>query len=159
MQLDFVYISEDMAYKAHSMISPEMTRRFLLPSYQQWVPAIKASGCPLVPMDSDGYVAHLLPIWIEAGINVASPMEVAAGNDIVAERERYGRQMGYFGGIDKRELAKGGEAMRTEVMRVVPPLLKEGGYIPSCDHGVPPDISWPNFVEYSRLLAELTGWL
>lgn len=28
-----------------------------------------------------------------------------------------------------------------------------------CDHGVPPDISWPNFVEYSRLLAELTGWL
>ena len=27
------------------------------------------------------------------------------------------------------------------------------------DHGVPPDISWPNFVEYTRLLAELTGWL
>jgi hypothetical protein len=26
-------------------------------------------------------------------------------------------------------------------------------------HGVPPDISWPDFVEYSRLLAQLTGWL
>jgi hypothetical protein len=24
---------------------------------------------------------------------------------------------------------------------------------------VPPDISWPDFVEYTRLLAELTGWL
>jgi len=23
----------------------------------------------------------------------------------------------------------------------------------------PSDISWPNFIEYSRLLAELTGWL
>jgi hypothetical protein len=24
---------------------------------------------------------------------------------------------------------------------------------------VPPDISWPNFIDYTRLLAELTGWL
>jgi len=45
------------------------------------------------------------------------------------------------------------------VMRVVPPLLEEGGLIPSCDHGVPHDISWPNFVEYARLLARQTGWL
>lgn len=36
-------------------------------------------------------------------------------------------------------------------------ILKEGGFIPSCDHGVPSDISWQNFVEYSRLLAKLTG--
>jgi len=159
VQLDFVFISEDMAYKAHSMISPEMTRRFLLPAYHRWVPAVKASGCPLVPMDSDGYVADLLPLWIEAGINVASPMEVAAGNDIVAYRERYGRQMAYMGGLDKRAIAAGGDVMRAEVQRVVPVLLAGGGYLPSCDHGVPPDISWPNYVEYSRLLAQLTGWL
>ena len=28
-----------------------------------------------------------------------------------------------------------------------------------CDHGVPPDISWPNFVRYCRILAEMTGWM
>jgi uroporphyrinogen decarboxylase len=67
--------------------------------------------------------------------------------------------MAYGGGIDKRAIAAGGETMRAEVMRVVPPLLEEGGFIPGCDHGVPPDVSWPNFVAYSRLLAELTGWL
>ena len=49
--------------------------------------------------------------------------------------------------------------MRDELFRIIPPLFEEGGFIPSCDHGVPPDISWPNFIEYSRLLAELTGWL
>jgi hypothetical protein len=42
---------------------------------------------------------------------------------------------------------------------VIPPLLETGGFIPGCDHGVPPDISWPNFIEYTRLLAQLTGWL
>ena len=56
-------------------------------------------------------------------------------------------------------LAAGGETMRDEILRVVPPLLEDGGFIPGCDHGVPPDISWPNFVAYSRLLAELLGWL
>lgn len=159
VELDAVVISEDMAYKAHSMISPAMARRFLLPAYQRWVPLIKASGCPVVTMDSDGYIAELIPIWIEAGINCCTPIEVAAGNDIVAYRREFGRRMAYIGGIDKRALAAGGEKMRQEVLRVVPPLLEDGGFIPGCDHGVPPDISWPNFVEYTRLLAELTGWL
>ncbi len=157
-QPDAVQISEDMAYKVHSMISPAMARRFLLPCYERWVQAIKAAGCPIVNMDSDGYIADLIPLWIEAGISCCNPIEVAAGNDIVEFRRRFGRRMAYLGGIDKRALAVGGGVMRTEVLRVAP-LLEEGGYIPGCDHGVPPDISWPNFVDYTRLLAQLTGWL
>ncbi|MBN1351210.1 hypothetical protein JXJ21_17455 [candidate division KSB1 bacterium] len=159
VELDRVGISEDMAFKIHSMISPEMARHFLQPAYKRWVAEIKASNCPIVDMDSDGFVGELIPIWIESGINVCDPIEVAAGNDIVEFRQQFGRQMAYTGGIDKRALAKGGKVMRDEVLRVVPPLLIDGGFIPGCDHGVPPDISWQNFVEYSRLLAELCGWL
>jgi uroporphyrinogen decarboxylase len=159
VELDNVHLSEDMAYKAHSMISPAMVREFLMPAYLRWEQEIKESGCPIYDMDSDGNVEVLVPLWIESGINVCDPIEVAAGNDIVAFRQQYGTQMAYVGGIDKRAIAAGGHVMRDEVLRVVPPLLKEGGFIPSCDHGVPPDISWPNFVEYTRLLAELTGWL
>jgi|TARA_B100001964_G_C14257906_1_gene613459 uroporphyrinogen decarboxylase len=159
VQVDEVGFSEDMAYKGYSMISPKMVRRFLMPTYNRWIPEIKRSGCQIVSMDSDGYVGELIPIWIEVGINCCGPMEVAAGNDLVEYRKIHGTQMAYTGGIDKRAIAKGGEVMRTEVLRLVPPLLKTGGYIPGCDHGVPPDISWPNFIEYSRLLAELTGWL
>lgn len=159
VQVDNVGISEDMAYKVHSMISPKMTRQFLLPAYDRWVREIKQSGCPLISMDSDGYIGELIPIWIEGGINCCGPIEVAAGNDIVEFRKVFGKKMAYTGGIDKRAIAKGGRIMEEEVMRVIPPLLKDGGFIPGCDHGVPPDISWPNFIEYSRLLAKLTGWI
>ena len=152
-------LSEDMAYKSHSMISPAMVRKFLMPQYLRWVDQIKSSGCPIIDMDSDGEISVLIPLWIEVGINVCDPIEVAAGNDIVAYRERFGHKMAYTGGIDKRALAAGGDVMRAEVMRVVPPMLKDGGFIPGCDHGVPPDISWPNFIEYTRLLAQFTGWL
>jgi uroporphyrinogen decarboxylase len=159
VQPDFVMINEDMAYKEHSMISPRMARRFLLPAWAEWNRLLKEHGVPLIFMDSDGFVGELLPLWIEAGFQGSYPTEVAAGNDIVAYRRSYGRKMAFIGGIDKRALAAGGETMRAEVLRVVPPLLAEGGFIPGCDHGVPPDISWPAFVEYSRLLARLTGWL
>jgi uroporphyrinogen decarboxylase len=159
VHLDVVLISEDMAYKAHSMISPAMARRFLQPTYLSWHELLYAYDCPVLDMDSDGEVTELIPLWIESGINCCDPIEVAAGTDIVAFRRRFGRRMAYRGGIDKRAIAAGGRAMRDEVMRVVPPLLEEGGFIPSCDHGVPPDISWPSFIEYARLLAQLTGWL
>jgi uroporphyrinogen-III decarboxylase len=157
---DHVVVNEDMAYKLHSMISPTMARRFLIPSWRQWIEAIKAASPEtVVEMDSDGYNAELLPLWIEAGFDAVSPMEVAAGNDIVAYRRQYGDRIAFRGGIDKRALAKGGDVMRAELERVVPPLLASGGYIPGCDHGVPPDIAWPDFVDYTRLLAEMTGWL
>jgi len=152
---DFVMVNEDMAYKEHSMISPRMARRFLLPAWAEWIGLLKEAGVPLVFVDSDGFVGELMDLWVEAGFNGNFPQEVAAGNDIVANRQRYGRRMAFLGGIDKRALAAGGEIMHREVLRVVPPLLEEGGFIPGCDHGVPSDIAWPDFVAYSRLLAEL----
>lgn len=158
VDVDRVGISEDMAFKAHSMISPKMARQFLLPAYQRWHSELKASGCPIIDMDSDGYVGELIPIWIEGGINCSDPNEVAAENDIVEFRKIFGKKMAYGGGIDKRAIAKGGKVIRDELDRIEP-VLKDGGYIPGCDHGVPPDISWQNFVEYSRLLAKMTGWI
>ena len=159
IQPDRVQINEDMAYKAHSMISPALTREFLQPVYEKWSALLKSFNVPIIDMDSDGYVADLIPIWIDSGINVCDPIEVAAYNDIVKFRQTFGNKMAFYGGIDKRAIAAGGQIMRDEVMRVVPPLFKDGGFIPGCDHGVPPDISFDNYVEYTRLLAQLSGWL
>jgi len=158
VELDCVGISEDMAYKAHSMISPAMTRKFLQPSYDRWVSEIKASGCPLIDMDSDGYIGELIPIWIESGINVCDPIEVAAHNDINAFRAQFGRQIAFRGGIDKRCIARGGQALADEFERIAP-VCRDGGYIPGCDHGIPHDVSWKNYIDYGRRLAQLTGWL
>ena len=151
-------MSEDMAYKAHSMISPAMTRRFLRPAYERWIAEVKAAGTPIIDMDSDGYIGELIPIWIEAGINVCDPMEVAAHNDLNDFRRQFGRQIAFSGGIDKRCIAAGGADIAAELDRLTP-VIRDGGYLPGCDHGVPPDISWPNFIDYSRRLARLCGWL
>jgi len=110
-------------------------------------------------LDSDGYIEQLIPLWIEGGMNCTIPVEIAAGNDPVELRKKFGRNMAFVGGIDKRKIAEGGAVLKEEMDRIIPFMLKDGGYIPSCDHGVPPDISWRNFLEYSYLLARYTGWL
>ncbi|MFW5857733.1 MAG: uroporphyrinogen decarboxylase family protein [Planctomycetota bacterium] len=156
--VDRVFINEDMAYKEKPMISPEMTRTFLKPCYDRWVAQARAAETPLVDMDSDGRIDLLIPVWIDAGINVCDPMEVAAGNDIVAQREQFGKRIAFRGGVDKRAMAKGGRVLEAEVNRVCS-ILDGGGYIPGCDHGIPHDVPLAHFVDTVRLLAERTGWL
>lgn len=156
--VDRVLINEDMAYKAHSMISPAMTREFLQPCYDEWVPLAKSADVSVMEMDSDGCIDELIPIWIESGFDACSPIEVAAHNDIVEFRQLFKRDIAYSGGIDKRCIAKGGNSIIDELNRVSG-VIADGGYHPGCDHGVPHDISWQNFIDYSRMLAKLTGWL
>ncbi len=155
---DMVHFSEDMAYKKFSMISPDMVREFLLPTYSRWGEVIRGAGCPLYGMDSDGFIGELIPIWMEAGINLCDPIEVAAGNDINQFRSDFGTRMAFRGGVDKRLIAKGGRAIEEEITRLKP-VMDSGGYIPSCDHGIPHDVSWDNYVYYVTLLAQATGWL
>ena len=155
---DVVHISEDMAYKQKAMISPSMTRRFCKPSWDRWTRQADTAGVPIIDMDSDGFVGELIPIWIESGINVCNPIEVAAGNDINEFRHRFGRDIAFRMGVDKRAMAAGGQVIRDELKRIEP-VIKDGGFIPGCDHGVPSDVSWNNFVDYARMLGEMTGWL
>lgn len=155
---DEVHLSEDMAYKQFSMISPAMAREFLLPAWRRWGEIARAAGVPVYAMDSDGFIGELIPLWIEAGLNACDPIEVAAGNDLVAFRRAFGRRMAFRGGVDKREIARGGAAIEREIARLAP-VIEDGGFIPGCDHGVPADVSWPAYQHYVRTLALATGWL
>ncbi len=82
---------------------------------------------------------------------------MAAGNDAVTIRKKYGKDLIIGGTIDKRALIKGKEAIREEVMSKVPFLLKTGGYFPSIDHLVPPDVTFENYCYYINLMREIAG--
>ncbi len=51
-------------------------------------------------------------------------------------------------------LTEGPEAIDAH-LRELAPVVEEGGYIPTIDHTVPPDISWPNFMHYMESKARL----
>ncbi len=150
--IDFVIISEDMAYKTASMISPAMVRRFMAPHYRRINDAFRKAGVKNIVVDSDGHVSELIPIWIDVGFDGSWPTEIAAGNDPLTYRKRFGKDIVHFGGIDKRELRFDFERVKQEVMSKVPELLELGGYVPMVDHGVPPDIPVRNFLYMAELI-------
>ncbi len=151
--VDTVFIWEDMCYRGGPLISPEMFREFILPGYRKLTGFLKDNGVRIIQVDSDGDVWKLPPLWIEGGVTTIYPFEVAAGMDIVAVRKAF-PGLGITGGLDKRALIKGREAIDRELESKVPFMLEQGGYIPNIDHMASPDISLENFKYYRRKLKE-----
>jgi uroporphyrinogen decarboxylase len=84
------------------------------------------------------------------------PIEVQAGMDINVLQSRYHGRAIWLGGIHKHCLTGGERAIREELLRIKP-ALAHGGYIPACDHNVPMDVSFENYLIYLRLRWEILG--
>jgi len=153
--VDAVYLWEDMAYRNGPMISPAMFRTFMSPYYRRVIDCGRALGIEVFEVDTDGDCSLLIPLFLDAGVNMLLPFEVQAGMDIREVRARYGRRLIIEGGLDKRALARGQDAIRAEVDAKVPALLRDGGFIPAIDHLVPPDVSLADFEFYLRYLRDV----
>ncbi len=154
VSIDAFAFWEDMAFKTSTLLSPHMARRYMLPRYRRVVDFLTARGVPFIGLDSDGMIDPLIPIWLDAGLNFLYPFEVQAGMDVIAVRRKYGRDLRIWGGVDKRALAQGPEAIDAELARLKP-LIDEGGYIPHPDHGIPPDVSFANYGYFMERLREV----
>ncbi|MBC7234478.1 MAG: hypothetical protein H5T69_01445 [Chloroflexi bacterium] len=154
--IDAFIFWEDMAYKTAPLISPQMARRYMLPRYRRVVDLLERHQVPWIGLDSDGQIDPLIPVWLDAGLNVLYPFEVQAGMDVLAVRKKYGRHLRLWGGVDKRALAAGPEAIGAELERLRP-LIEQGGFIPHTDHSEPPDIPFAHHVYYMGKLAEVCG--
>jgi hypothetical protein len=80
-------------------------------------------------------------------MDVMSPFEVASGCDVVEIGRQY-PDLVIFGGIDKRILAQGKAPSTAMVERILPVMRARGGYIPTCDHGVPEEVPYENYLHY-----------
>ena len=156
VRIDEFFVWEDMCYKNGPLIGPDRFRELIVGPMTRTVDAAKRCGAKIVNVDSDGNIEKLIPLWLEAGVNMLHPFEVAAGMDVVAIKRQYGDRLVVRGGIDKRELAKDFAAIDREMQRVQP-AYDLGGYIPTVDHAVPHDVSWDNFRHYLDKKAQMVG--
>ena len=85
------------------------------------------------------------------------PIEIGTwGADPVRYRREYGRQLLMMGGFDKHILARSKQAIEAEIRRLAP-LVEEGGFIPFCDHRVPPDVPYEHYLHYLTKAREIWG--
>ena len=157
--IDEIFFAEDICYNHGSLISPDMMREFLLPYYQQLIANLKRRQIDrtrhlYVQVDTDGFADPVIPVYKEAiGMDVMSPFEVASGCDVV----RVGRQypdLVMFGGIDKRDAGQGQGRDRPDGGAILPAMRERGGYIPTCDHGVPEEVTYEDYLHYRKRCLE-----
>lgn len=156
--LDEVYLAEDICYNQGSLISPDMMREFLFPYYQQLLINIRKRQIDRnrtlhIQIDTDGFANPVIDVYKEIGMDYMSPFEVASGCDVVETAKKHPDLL-IRGGIDKRILAQSKEAIDRELDRIMPFMKKRGGYIPTCDHGVPEEVSFENYMHYRKRMLE-----
>jgi len=156
VEVDAFIFNEDFAYKTAPLISPGIYRKFFLPRHERIIRHLRQHGVKVIELDSDGNTQVLIPFFIEAGIDCHWPLEASADMNPVRIRKEYGEKLALYGGIDKKELAKDKKAIQREVRRKILPMIElGGGYIPTVDHTIPPDVPLENFLYYIELKREI----
>ncbi|MBM3500371.1 MAG: hypothetical protein FJX74_17070 [Armatimonadetes bacterium] len=143
-QVDVIGFGEDIGFKTSTLISPVMFRRFIAPRYRRLMDLAREHGIEATWYDSDGDLRPFIGDYLALGIRCLAPCEVAAGMSPSALRPQHGRALQFVGGLDKREIAKGRDAIDAEIARNRPVIL-EGGYVPAIDHSVSADISYDHY--------------
>lgn len=154
VDVDMALIWEDMCFKTGPFISPAMFRKFMLPFYKKLTNFFRDHGVKTIFVDTDGNCWKLIPLFIEGGVTGLYPFEVNAGMDVVKVRESFPR-LQMIGGIDKMTLFGGEEEIDKELAYKVRSIVGQGGFIPTIDHLVPMDVSWPAFKHYRTNLNNL----
>jgi hypothetical protein len=148
---DFMTFGEDMSYNHGPMLSKDMFDEFLAPYYRLITPALRERGT-VVFVDTDGDVTVPIAWYEQVGVQGFLPLERMAGVDVAALREKHPR-MRLLGAFDKTVMHRGEARMREEFERLLP-VMRQGGFIPSCDHQTPPEVSLEDYRLYMRLLRE-----
>ena len=151
---DYVFINEDLSMKTGPLLSPTTYVEFILPELKKLVSFFKSHGVQWVVIDTDGNPELIIPHFLDAGVDGIWPLERASNMDPLALRKKFGRDLRLWGGVDKRELAKDFAAIDAH-LRTMQPLVAEGGFIPTVDHLVPPDVSLANFEHYMKRKHQL----
>lgn len=158
VSIDQILLDEDICYNHGPLISPDMIREFLMPYYQQLLKNARARRLdrsrPLnYHIATDGLFDPVMDLYREMGMGCASPFEAAAGTDVIRTGRKYPDLL-ISGGLDKREMARGKEAIDRMVDRILPVMKKRGGYIPTCDHGVPEEVRLEDYLYLRKRLQE-----
>jgi hypothetical protein len=152
-----VAVSDDIALKNHTFISPQHYGRFFVPRLKKIVDRARSYRIRTI-LHSDGFVTPLLPGVIEAGFNGIECLEPVAGVDLGFVKRAYGDRICLMGGIDVPHLLARGslDEVREKVKRVLEIGMPGGGFS-LCPAGDVLEVCRPENVQEIAKIRNLYG--
>lgn len=129
--IDIVYMADDYCSQLGPLFSPDMFREFVMPYLTKMVARVHEHGKAFL-LHVCGAVRPLLPMIVEAGVDMLEPIQIrASGMEPEGLKRDFGKDICFYGGVDlQRVLCKGTpEEVSAEVRRLIDILGRDGGYI------------------------------
>jgi hypothetical protein len=156
-QIDAASGWEDICFNSGPILNPRFFAERIMPHMLPVMRLLRQHGIDVIWTDCDGNILKLIPLWLGVGLNCMFPLEVNPGNDPVALKKEYGREILIRGGFNKFFLHQGREAILKELKRLEP-AVAEGGFIPGVDHRCPGEVTWDNYCYYIWEKCHMLGW-
>jgi hypothetical protein len=148
---------EDICFNSGPILSPSFFAERIIPHIKPVIALLRRHGVDVIWTDCDGNILKLIPQWLAIGQNALFPLEVNPGNDPVALKQEYGRDLLIRGGFNKFALHQGREGVLEELLRLEPTVI-EGGFIPHVDHRCPGEVPWETYCYYIWEKCHMLGW-
>lgn len=130
--LQMIAFCEDYGMQNAPFISPALYKEMLQPYHKELFAFIKKKAPQVkIMFHSCGAVYPLIPLLIEAGIDILNPIQhTANGMDPLKIKKEFGSEVIFHGGIDvQHALAGTVEGVEKEVKSMIDMLGENGGYI------------------------------
>lgn len=139
---------DDVAGQSGIMFSPALFRRYFQPLYRELIAEVKRHGLPF-SWHCCGSVHEVLPMMIEAGIDVFDVVQTSARNmDLDIIYRRYGQEICVSGAIDVQKLLVDGtpELVQAEVRKAHDLWGTRGGLVLGPSHEAVPETPIENIL-------------
>jgi uroporphyrinogen decarboxylase len=153
---DFAAGWEDICFNHGPIVSLDFFKNVVVPRYKRINKKLKDYGIDIWYTDCDGDVRPLIPYFLESGINCLFPFEVNSCAHPGELLDQYSGELRIMGGVDKMRLAEGPEAIK-KYLKSLEKYVARGGYIPFCDHRVPPNVKEADYLYYLDLKEKMFG--
>lgn len=153
MGVDCIHLGDDWGSQHGPLISPDMWREFIAPTFSKTCQVAKDAGL-LVSLHCCGNVEEIMPDIVEAGVDVFDPFQPEA-MDVWKLRDNFKDKISFWGGLSVQELMPFGtaEEVKAETIKLLSEMAPGGGYILSPAHSLTGDIPLENieaFLDVAR---------
>jgi len=129
--IDIVYMADDYCSQLAPMFSPATFKQLVVPYLRATADRVHAGNKKLL-LHCCGAVRPLLPMILDAGVDMLEPIQIrAAGMDPAELKKEFGRRLCFYGGVDLQQILSRGtpQEVSNEVKRLIDILGEDGGYI------------------------------
>ncbi len=151
--------ADDLGTQNSQLISPEIYRKILKPRHKEIITFIKKKAPHVkVFLHSCGAVRPLIPDFIEAGVDILNPVQVAAKDmEPKALKKDFGDCITFWGGaVDTQKTLPSGtpEEVKNEVKRRIEDLAPSGGFVFNAIHNIQADVPPQNIEAMFEALSQ-----